>query len=254
MRLPNMLTPVSKCMELSDHSMYMLAKFPENPRLAELSRRMGEGGQALEDAQRLYEREQRAQIRLRIDVSFEDHVSDARIRRTRKLIEIDDGRRGGRIASQVFPAGSLDFTRIQGATQVDAMRQLEARLAAAQDIWPEAAAELAAITAHRQRYATALAARDQGNRRIKDLRTARDATKERFVHLYAEIVSLVSAEFPRDRATVALFFLDASVRRPGRARPGDGDEQPDEPDAGPDEPGEPGGAEGDGDSGSGTEP
>lgn len=236
MRLPTMVTPVSKCLELADHSMYMLAKFPDKPRLAELSRRMGEGGQALEDAQRAYEREQRAFIRLRIDLSFEDYVSDARIRRTRKLIELHDGRRGGRVAAQVFPDGSLDFTRIQGATQLQAMRLLEGRLATAQDIWPEAASELADIAAHRERYAAALSARDNGQRRIKDLRIARDAVKERFLHLYAEIVSLVSAEFPRDRATVALFFLDASVRRPGRARAGNGGDEPADPDAGPADP------------------
>jgi hypothetical protein len=55
----------------------------------------------------------------------------------------------------------------------------------------------------------AVAARDEGLRRVKDLRLQRNAARERFLHLYAEIVSLVAAEFPRDRATQELFFLDA---------------------------------------------
>jgi hypothetical protein len=206
---PNQKTPVARCQELGLYTEHMLGKFPDNPRLAAQVPRMRAGNGALEATELAYRNELRALMRLRIDVDFENYVSDRRVRRTRKAVEMADGRRGGRIAAQVLADGSLDFSRIQGARQVEEMRSLETRLVAAQDIWPEAVNEMAEIAQHRMRYASAVAARDEGLRRVKDLRLQRNAAKERFLHLYAEIVSLVEAEFPRDRATQELFFLNA---------------------------------------------
>ena len=228
---PDQKTPVARCQELGLYTEHMLGKFPDNPRLAALVPRMREGNGALEAAELAYRSEQRALTRLRIDVDFENYVSDRRVRRTRKAVEMHDGRRGGRIAAQVLSDGSLDFSRIQGAKQIEAMRSLEARLLAAQDIWPEAVTEMADIANHRMRYAAAIAARDEGLRRVKDLRTARNAAKERFLQTYAEVVSLVAAEFPRDRSTLELFFLDAyerSGRSSGGSDEGEGDDLPDD--------------------------
>jgi hypothetical protein len=229
MRLPDQSTPVERCLEMAWYTEHMLGKFPENPRLAALSQRMGAGAKTLEAAELAYALGLHNLVRLRLDVDFEDYRSDRRVRRTRKQVEIHDGRQGGRVASQVFPSGSLDFSRLQGARQIEEMRTLESRVAAAQDIWPEAAAELADLTLHRTRHAAAIEARDAGVRQAKDLRTARNAAKERFIALYTECVNLVAAEFPRDRETQRLFFLDARPRRPRRARPGDGDGLPADP-------------------------
>lgn len=226
MILPNKQTPASRCEELGRYTEHMLAKFPENPRLVALSQRLRDGTSALESAGLAYDAERRVLARLRIDVDFENYLADQRVRRTRKLVEMHDGRRGGRLAAQILPDGSLDFSRIQGARQIDAMRSLETRLAAVRDLWPEAESERAAIETHRVRYAGAVGARDEGLRRTKDLRLGRDAAKERFLQLYAEIVSLVAAEFPRDRDAQELFFLDA--RKPGRVSDDDGDELPDD--------------------------
>jgi hypothetical protein len=237
MIMPNKQTAVSRCLDLALHTEQMLAKFLENPRLATLIPRIRTGGLGLEEADRACAGELRVLMRLRIDVSYENYVSDRRVRRTRKLVEMHDGRRGGRIAAQIMPDGSLDFSRIQGTKQIEAMRSLEARLAAAQDIWPEALSELGDITAHRMRYGAAVAARDEGLRRVKDLITARHAAKERFLQLYTEIVSLVEAEFPRDRETQELFFLDARDRTGRPSEDGEDDELRDEPgDELPDEP------------------
>jgi hypothetical protein len=237
MIMPDKQTPVSRCLELALHTEQMLGKFADRPRLAALIPRIRAGAGALEDASLAYAGELRALTRLRIDVRFENYLSDRRVRRTRKMVEMHDGRRGGRVAAQIMPDGSLDFSRIQGAKQIEAMRALEARLVAAQDIWPEAMGELADIAAHRIRYSSAVTAREDGLRRASDLLTARKAAKERFLQLYAEIASLVEAEFPLDRETQELFFLDARERS---ARPSDeeeGDELPAEPGAEPpDEP------------------
>jgi hypothetical protein len=226
MIMPNRDTPVPRCLELARYTEHMLGKFPDNPRLVALSARMREGSGALEAAHLAHESEYRVLERVRIDVDFENYLSDARVRRTRKLVELEDGQAGGRIASQVLSAGSLDMSRIQGARQIEAMRMLELRLRNVQDLWPGAAAELAEIVAYRTRYGAALDAREACLRRIQQLRLARDSVKERFLRLYAEIASLVQAEFPRDRRTQELFFRDAYERRPA-ATPGDGaDDEP----------------------------
>jgi hypothetical protein len=217
---PNKNTPVARCVEMAEYTGHMLGKFVDRPRLIEMGGRMRDGGGSLEAAERACEAQERALTLLRIDVDYENYMSDQRVRRTRKQVEIHDGRRDGRVAAQVFVDGSLDFSRIQGAKQIDAMRSLEARIATMQDIWPEAKDELAAITLHRVRYADAIAARDEGVRKHKDLLANRNAVKERFLSLYSEIVSLVEAEFPRDPVTQRLFFLDA--HEPRRAQAGDG--------------------------------
>lgn len=228
MILPTKNTPVRRCLDMALYTEQMLAKFPDHPRLAEQVPRLRAGSSALESAELAYAGELRVLMRLRIDVDFENYLSDRRVRRTRKLVEMHDGRRGGRLAAQILPDGSLDFSRIQGARQIDEMRSLEARLAATQDVWPEAAGELGDVAQHRMRYSIALTARDEGLRRVKDLRTARDAARERFVLLFAEIASLIAAEFPRDRQTQDLFFLDARVRSGRPSEDGAGDELPGE--------------------------
>jgi hypothetical protein len=230
MRLITMATPVQKCMEAADHAVHMLAKFPENPRLGEMSRRLGEGSQTLETAEQALQAAERAAVRTRIDVRYENYVSDLCMRRVKKQVEGQDAHRGGRVTTLVSD-GTPDFTRLQGKKQVDAMRAFELRLVGVQDIWAGAPVEQAQVAEHRVRYESALDAREQSKRIIEGARTNRNTAKERFVQLYAEIASLVKAEFPRDRRTQGLFFLD--VHRPRAGAPDDeldeGDELPEDP-------------------------
>jgi hypothetical protein len=241
MRLITMATPVDKCLEVADHAVHMLAKFPENPRLGEMSRRLAEGSQNLETAELVLGATERAAVHTRIDASFENYTSDLCMRRVKKQVEAQDAHRGGRVASLVSD-DAPDFTRLQGKKQVEAMRQFELRLVGVQDIWAGASTERAQVAEHRTRYEIALDAREQSKRVIKEARTTRNTAKERFVQLYAEIVSLVKAEFPRDRRTQELFFIDPY---PGRGQSGAGDDidegdelpelpgLPEEPDADP---------------------
>lgn len=239
MQLPTMSTPIWKCLELAEHTGYMLGKFPDSARLVELATRMLDGGATLDAAERAFVDVLQEVLRARIDLKYEDYVSDGFIRRLRKQAEIADGRRGGRIVSQVFPDGVDVVARLQGMSQIDAMRKLEARLAAAQDIWPEAAAAHAALVEHRQRYEGAAVAREELQQRIVEMRALRDAAKERFLHLYAEIANLVKAEFPRDRVSQDLFFGEVR-KRSASGRDGDsvdapGDEPAESPADTPDE-------------------
>lgn len=233
MQRPTSSTPVARCLELAIYASRMLGKFSDNPMLAESARRLAEGQGVLKLAQDAYETAAGAALAIRVDVGYEDYAADRLVRRTQQLAELDDGRRGGRIASQVFPGGSTPITRLQGESQVVAMRDLEARLDAARDIWPQAEAEKAAIEAQRIRYQEALAARQDSERNINDLRLARDAAKERFLDIYTQVANLVQAEFPRDRVIQNLFF---DVVRPRAASRSGGSSQGAEPATGTPEP------------------
>lgn len=241
MQVITMRTPVSKCREVAEHAVHMLGKFPENPRLTEMSLRLGEGMQSFESADLALQAAERAAMLTRIDAHYENYMSDTCMRHVKKQVEAQDAHRGGRVASLIYTSGTPDFARLQGWPQVEEMRRFEIRLVAAQDVWPGAAVEAAKVITHRVRYENALTARDESSRRIEEARTARNTAKERFVHLYSEIVSLVRAEFPRDRRTQELFFLSAGPRRGKRDEVGDdpndgddGDDLPEVPEV-PDE-------------------
>lgn len=237
MQLITMATPVQKCLELAGHAVHMLAKFPENPRLVEMSRRLGDGSRTLETAELALEAAERAAALTRIDAHYENYVSDLCMRRVKKQVEAQDAHRGGRVASLVSD-GSPNFAKLQGKKQVEAMRQFELRLVGVQDIWTGASAELAQVTEHRVRYEAALDAREQSKRTVAEARVNRNTAKERFVQLYAEIASLVKAEFPRNRRMQNLFFIDAYPQRGADGEAGDdldeGDELPELPDDDPD--------------------
>jgi hypothetical protein len=231
MRLITMTTPVDKCLEVADHAVHMLAKFPEKPRLGEMSRRLAEGSQNLETAELVLGATERAAVRTRIDAIFENYTSDLCMRRVKKQVEAQDAHRGGRVTTLVSE-GTPDFTRLQGKKQVDAMRAFELRLVGVQDIWAGAPAELAQVVEHRVRYESTLDVREQSKRVTEQARVNRNTAKERFVQLYAEIASLVKAEFPRDRHTQELFFINVHRLPAGDGTDDDldeGDELPEDP-------------------------
>ena len=220
MQIPTTTTPISRCIDLAHYASRMLSKFPDNATLVESAARLLEGGQALDQASRAYEAARGQDLVLRVDIGYTDYQADRQVRRTQQLAEIEDGRRGGRIASRVFPTGSTPITRLRGDSQVAAMRDMEARLEGSRDIWPQAEAAQAALAEHRGSYEEVLAARAENQRNVKDLRAARDAAKERFLDLYAQIASLVRAEFPRDRVLQDLFFDRVRSRATSRKRAG----------------------------------
>jgi hypothetical protein len=71
----------------------------------------------------------------RVDVKYENHVSDRRLCLTHQKIEIVDGKRGVRIASLVFPDGSATVTRLQGESQIQKMNDFEGLLASVANEW-----------------------------------------------------------------------------------------------------------------------
>jgi hypothetical protein len=227
MKLPTMRTPVRRCLGAAGFSCRMLAKHSQDARLVELGVRFEAGRTELAAAQRrLVEAEDNLTL-MRVDVKFEDHSSDRFLRRLLARIEAEDGRKGGRLCKVLLPEGLGDITRRRNAAQVERMRGLEARLAAIQD-WADAATLAVDLAGHRGRYESALDVRLAAERLVVTERANRNAAKERFLDLYAEIAAQIRSIFPRDKDMQDLFFDElepASRRYAGEP----GDDLPEEP-------------------------
>ncbi|MRG91732.1 hypothetical protein [Polyangium spumosum] len=225
MQRPNRNTIPSKCLDLAGYSERMLGKFSPSIVLMALAAKMKAGAAALAASQQAYEQAVRDILPARVDVKYENFVSDRRVRLTQQKAEIADGRRGGPIATLLFPEGSAPITKLVGASQVKAMVDLEGRLDVAEASWPEAQAEKAEIEERRKQYEAALESRQLAAQKARNLRVARDAAKEAFLTMYVEVMSRVAAEFPRDKPTQDLFFDEVRTRSAlATADASDGDE------------------------------
>jgi hypothetical protein len=212
MQNPTPKTPVTKCLDLAAHAVRMFGKFPGTAGLAPLAAKLTASAQALDESQAKYTAAVKAILPTRVDVKYENFVSDRRIRVTQQKAELADGKKGGAIASQAFPEGSTPLVRLVGMSQVEQMVNLEGRLAALAPLWPDATAEAKAIGQHHLSYKMAIDGRTSAGQVATNLRAVRDVTKERFLTTYAEITSRVSAEFPRDALMQDLFFDDVRSR------------------------------------------
>ena len=216
MQSPTSQTPIARCLALGAYAGQMLGKFPDNPLLVDLSQRMFLGVSTLRAAEQEVVTKQDALLLARVDLGYADYDSDQATRSSKKRAEIADGAPRGHIVSRVFPGGIADITRRFGESQIVAMRTIETRIANARSIWPDAEQELTRLQGSRERYEVALAARNQARQDLRDARTNRNAAREHFIDLYAEISSLVKAEFPRNRVLQDLFF-DRVRARPAAA-------------------------------------
>jgi len=225
MQTPSMKTTVSKCLELATYSIRMFGKFSSNVALTNLAQEMIAAKTNLDTAQQQYETAVREVLSARVDVKYENHVSDRRIRLTQQKVEMADGKKGGRIAGLVFPEGSTPITRLLGDSQTKAMSDLEGRLESAVSLWPEAATEKADITKHREAYVAALKYRNDLGQAVRDKRALRNAAKEMFITKYTEITSRVAAEFPRDSVMQDLFFDEARSKSALAEADADGEDE-----------------------------
>jgi hypothetical protein len=212
MQTPSMDTRVSKCIEIATHSIRMFGKFPANAVLTALAVEMTTAKDNLAAAQQHYEAAVQAILPARVDVKYENHVSDRRVRLVQQKVEIADGKKNGRIAALVFPDGSTTITKLSGDSQINAMSDLEGRLESVVSLWPDAATEKADIAKNREAYAAALKYRNDLEQIVRNKRALRNAAKEVFITKYAEIASRVAAEFPRDSVMQDLFFDEVRAK------------------------------------------
>lgn len=206
MQSPKKTTPTLKCVDLSQHASQMFGKFTTNVVLVDLAARMQTAGGALLSAHQAYEVAKRAVLPTRVNVKYERLVTSRAVVRLKKRAEIADNRKGGPIATHLFPEGTTAITRLRGASQLQALVDLEGRLQLAQPFWPEAAAALAELTQHRQAYEAALNGNSAARQAARYQRVARDTEKRSFLATYEEIAHLARAQFPKDRDMQELFF------------------------------------------------
>ncbi|HWN69020.1 MAG TPA: hypothetical protein VNM90_15385 [Haliangium sp.] len=227
MKLPSKRTPVRTCLNAARYSGRMFAKHSDDPRLPELGRRFDAGQAELAEAERRLAEAEANLMLVRVEVKFEDHSSDQFLRRLLAYAEAKDGRKGGKLSKLLFPNGVQEITRLQTGAQVEKMRGLEARMAEVQG-WDEALIRLGELAVQRARYESAIEMRNEAERQVVSARAARNAAKERFLDLYAEIAGQIRSIFPRDRRMQDLFFDDLSPRKRRYAGEPD-DDLPEEP-------------------------
>ena len=206
MQLPSANTPVATCGDLSVFTWSMLAKFPERVALTGLGTKVLGAADALLAAEQAYKAGSRALVTARVGVRHADLMADQGVRLTLKAVQLADGQSGKKVTPQLFPNGVTPIVRPIGSAEVAELRDLEGRLDALSGAWADAASEKAKIVALRTTYEAAIGTRRNAQQSLSDLRAARDAAREDFLDVYAEVAARVKAEFPRDRVMQDLFF------------------------------------------------
>jgi hypothetical protein len=117
MQIPTSKTPISTCETASLYVETMCSKFPERPVLAGLGSSMTQARTVLVQHQGAYREAVISVLPLRVELKFVDYLSDQRIRATFQKAELADGRRGGKLCSQLFTKGLTPIIKPVGATE-----------------------------------------------------------------------------------------------------------------------------------------
>lgn len=236
MQLPTENTPIARCEAASLYTQGALRRYPiilEAPpdvaaRLESLAEALETGTHALLLAQEEYRKAVLALIPLRFAVKLIDFKADEVVRSVKRAAD----EAGRDVSAAVFPNGMTPIIRPVGQTQVEALRGLEGRIAAASR-WSERDANLARVVAVRNEYETALTERNEGMIEAAAKRAVRNAAKTDFLDLFASIAGAVREIFPRDRKRQDVFFDVLRSKRSVRIEEGeDADLLDDDSDAG----------------------
>ncbi len=222
MQIPNARTPVARCETASRFAQGAMREYStifEAPadlaaRLESLAGTLEAATAALMGRQQTYRESVLALIPLRVTVKLVDLRADEVVRSVKRAA--DDA--GAAVSSAVFPGGVTPIIRPVGQTQAAQLRALEGRLTASS--WDGAAAQLARVTAARESYEGALKRREDGMIAAADQRALRDAAKEDFLTVFAEVAAGIQQVFPRDRRRQDALFDDVHAR-PRRSSPDD---------------------------------
>lgn len=222
MQLPNQNTPVERCLQVSTFTIGALrayaAMFEASPELAArleaIANTLEPAAGALSAGQAAYRASVLAIIPHRVSVKLADLRSSDVVRSVKRAA--DDA--GPSISEAAFPGGTTPITKPFGQTEVDGLRLLEGRIAAASG-WAARDAQSARIVAVRSLYETALKNRKEAMLAASAQRALRDTAKEDFLDAFAAVAAAVQAEFLRDRARQNVFF--EIVRAPRNEEAGD---------------------------------
>lgn len=226
MQLPTRNTPITRCETAGAFTQGALRRYtsvfettPEQTaRLESLADTVAAATAMLVEAQNAYRAAVLRLVPLRLMVRLVDLRSDEHVRNLKRATDTA----GKEISAVVFPKGVTPIVRPVGRTQVDALRAVEGRLAAAAK-WQARDTELPRLVAVREQYEAALTSRKEAMVATAALRAQRDAVKEDFLDAFAAVAGAVREVFPRDQRRQDVFF-DA-LRSRSSADP----EEPDEP-------------------------
>jgi hypothetical protein len=206
MQTPNSKTTILRCLNLAYYAARMLGKFTAQQELLDLSKGLTDGSDALSKASTIYEASKVAIIQARVDVRYIDWSGDAAVSQLLLRAQLADGKANGPIYTLLAPEGKTPLVKPFGQTQVQALKDLEGRIKATFNIWPEAPNELTKIQQIRQDYEVVLATRDTAWQAAKDLRVLRNVARDQFVILYVNTTLDVKKLYPKDVRMQDLFF------------------------------------------------
>lgn len=213
MALPSRKTPIARCENASAFTQGALREYPilfkSEPDRAARFESLAGGLQAatlpLTAAQTDYRAAVLAVIPHRVRVKLADLRSADVVRSVKRAAE----EAGRDVFAIVFPGGIEPIIKPMGQTEVDELRKLEDRIAAA-TTWPERDAHRARVVEVRKQYEKALEGRKAAMLEAANRRVIRDAIKEDFLDVFAEVAAAIEGEFPRDRRRQSVFFEDVS--------------------------------------------
>ncbi|HEY8431848.1 MAG TPA: hypothetical protein VIL20_25900 [Sandaracinaceae bacterium] len=229
MQLPSRRTPVERCLKASTFTIGALRTYPqvfESPpdvaaRLEAIAGILEPSSSALAIAHDNYRAAVLAIIPHRLAVKLADLHSADVVRSVKRAAE----EAGPEIHQAVFPNGMTPITKPYGRAEVEGLRLLEGRIAAATN-WADRDAQLARVVAVRTKYEEVLQARQEAMLTAAAARAERDVAKEDLLDAFAEAAGAIQQIFPRDRARQDVFFDDLR-RRVDDADDDDGDDPSD---------------------------
>ena len=209
MQVPNSKTPIQRCETASKFAQDAMRRYPTffkpepevAARLENLAGSLGVGTGALMSAQGGYRAAVIDLIPHRVAVKLSDLRSAEVVRSVKRAA--DDA--GAEISEAVFPGGIEPIIKPFGQTEVDELRKLEGRIAAATS-WADRTAQLARIVEVRELYEKALKDRKDAMMAAAGQRAVRDSVKEDFLDVFATVAAAIKGEFPRDKKRQDVFF------------------------------------------------
>lgn len=212
MAIPNIRTPIVRCIQAAYYTERMLLKFPQRPALIDASGILAAARKQLASSTHEAADAELLTLYARADVAYIDYVADEGVKGAKRKAQSADAMGSDAVSAAVFPNGITPIIRPAGQNQCDEMRKLEGRIEAAAPIWSDAAAVKGEMESLRKDYESALGARKDAKLGAAAKRAVRDMAKEDLLDVFAKVAGIVKIEFPRNAAMQELFFMPLDDR------------------------------------------
>lgn len=231
METPSTKTSIQRCETASLFAQEALREYPllfkSEPDLAaaleSLANSLGVGTGALLAAQGTYRAAVVALVPHRVRVKLVDLRSAEVVHSVKRAAE----EAGAEIAEAIFPGGVTPVIKGYGQSEVTALRALEGRITAAIS-WADRETQLARVVEVRKLYENALKNRGEAMIDAAAKRAMRNAVKEDFLDVFAEVAAAIRGKFPRDKKRQDVFFDKLRSKKAADEDDADEDDSDDE--------------------------